>query len=340
VNMLEAALSYLNKHRWSVIPIGRDKRPLVSWEPYQKQRPSEAQVREWWTRWPQANIGVVTGAVSGIVVLDQDSDEARPFLRDKHLPPTPCAYTGKGTHWYFKHPGYPVRNFARRLPGLDFRGDGGYVLAPPSLHPSGRRYRWADTLSPDDVEPAPCPAWLFAVLKRERQEQGPADDTWVKELLQGVRQGFRHDSATRLAGYLLCRNVSEAVALELLRAWNEMRNSPPLEDDELARIVRDIARAESTKQSEETPWVRWYAIWTDPPQGTGIWRATKCPMCAGDMRVNIKTGRWTCAACGTGDALALVQKCKRCTYQRAKQILKSTWNEVAGDGLSVRPDTA
>src|SRR5690606_12283497 len=101
--------------------------------------------------------------------------------------PTPTVATGNGMHLYFRHPGRPVSNFARRLPGLDFRGDGGYVMAPPPIHPSGRRYAWVEGLSPWAVELAPLPDGRERLLAQgdHHPRYTPADE-WALLALEGV----------------------------------------------------------------------------------------------------------------------------------------------------------
>lgn len=145
----------------------------------------EAVIRAMWERHARANVAVATGAVSGIVVLDVDAGkggfETLARLEEEHgaLPATLTVATGGGgLHLYFRHPGVPVRNSVRKLgPGLDIRGDGGYVIAPPSNHRSGGTYTWKD-----EREPAEMPAWLLARVgsaqperaASSRREPGPA----------------------------------------------------------------------------------------------------------------------------------------------------------------------
>jgi putative DNA primase/helicase len=107
-------------------------------------------VREWWTSYPEANIGMPTGAWSGVVVLDVDPENGgfESFMalvrRYGILPKTRVAHTGGGgLHFYFEWPGFYTRSSAGKMgPGLDFRGDGGYVLLPPSVHAKNRTYAW------------------------------------------------------------------------------------------------------------------------------------------------------------------------------------------------------
>ena len=236
---------------WSVIPLGRDKRPLIRWEAYQQRHPTPEELVEWRRRFPGANIGIVTGAVSGLVVLDEDGPEAQEALRGRALPPTPTVRTGKGYHRYFAHPGRPVPNAVRILPGLDVRGDGGYVMAPPSLHPSGRRYEWVDGLSPWDVPLAPLPRWVLELLARGAATQPKRVPTgeWTRLLLEGVREGARNTTAARLAGYLLRRGVEAEVAAALLLAWNAQANKPPLPEREIVQVVASIDRAERRRRT-------------------------------------------------------------------------------------------
>lgn len=160
---LDVALDYARRG-WSVIPLRpRDKRPALAWSRFQTERAKKAEIVTWARQFPGANLGIVTGAVSGVIVLDVDDACAWDDLFYNYdVPRTPTAQTGKGWHLYFQHPGGVVRNFARKLPGLDLRGDGGYVVAPPSVHPSGAQYSWE--MSPEDTPLAPCPEWLLDLI--------------------------------------------------------------------------------------------------------------------------------------------------------------------------------
>jgi len=129
-------------------------------------------IRDWWDRWPWANIGIATGARSGLVVIDVDprsgGDDSLAQLESLvgSLPATLTARTGGGgVHLLYAHPGGEIRNTAGRLPGIadplpgiDLRGDGGYIVAPPSRHRSGTAYAWADPAVPI----ATAPTWLRA----------------------------------------------------------------------------------------------------------------------------------------------------------------------------------
>jgi Bifunctional DNA primase/polymerase, N-terminal len=125
-------------------------------------------IRQWWARWPAANIGLVTGEPSGLVVVDIDprsgGDVTLEDLEAEQgpFPETVEALTGGGgRHLFYRHPRERVTSGADSLgPGVDVKADSGYVVGPPSLHASGRRYEWEVSSHPDDVPLAPLPSWF------------------------------------------------------------------------------------------------------------------------------------------------------------------------------------
>lgn len=236
--LLDAALAY-SRRRLSVIPLlPRDKRPAIpSWEKHQRERASEEQIRRWWGENPAYNIGVVTGGVSGLVVLDLDGPEGRESVKAFDLPPTPIAATGRGQHWYFRHPGGHVANAVKVLPGCDVKADGGYVVAPPSIHPSGARYTWLDCLSPNDVDPAPLPEWVLERLRTRRD-----GDEKAASLAEPIPEGSRNATLASLAGSLRKRGMDEATIFVVLQAVNRERCRPPLPEAEVKRIAASITK--------------------------------------------------------------------------------------------------
>jgi len=134
-----------------------------------------ATIRRWWSRRPDANVGIATGAVSGVVVLDvdprHDGDGSLAALERVFgpLPPTVEARTGGGgRHLYFAAPAAPLPSRSALRPGLDMKAEGGYVVAPPSRHESGARYAWRPGHDPAGVLPAPLPSWLDALVRDRR----------------------------------------------------------------------------------------------------------------------------------------------------------------------------
>jgi hypothetical protein len=233
---------------WAVVPIKPGgKRPLVRWESFQNRLPTREEVEAWFRRWPEANLGIVTGAVSGLVVLDVDprhgGEDSLTQLENAHgpLPETVEAVTGGGgRHLYFAHPGGSIPNKVALAPGIDLRGDGGLVVAPPSLHASGRRYAWQASRRPGDVPLAPMPPWLPALPRGDASHPGHPLAHWRALVRRGVAEGERNDTIASLTGHLLWHEVDPEVVLELLLCWNRVRCRPPLDDDEVARTVESI----------------------------------------------------------------------------------------------------
>ena len=184
---LAAALSYAGMG-WRVVPIppGAKHPELPEWQ--NRGTTDTDQIVTWWdATWPDHGIGILTGPESGIFVIDVDRHgdvDGADTLADleatyEPLPPCPTVITGGlGEHRYMRHPpGVVIRNDAGRLlgPGLDIRADGGQVVAPPSLHSTGRHYCWDALAQPAPVsvlwpatngalEPPEAPAWLLGLL--------------------------------------------------------------------------------------------------------------------------------------------------------------------------------
>jgi hypothetical protein len=244
---VDTAQRYLARG-WCVLPLrARDKRPLIVWEALQNTRPTAEQVTDWFKRWPSANIGIVTGEISNLVVLDIDPKHGgdasleRLERRFGPLPATIEAITGGGgRHLYFTHPGGLIRNRTGLAQGIDLRGDGGYIVAPPSIHPSGRAYTWAEGHSPEEAVLAALPGWLLTPSGGGRPRRSLSD--WRQLVREGVPEGQRNSTIASLAGHLLWHQVDPEVVLELLLAWNRMRCRPPLDDGEVAQVVSNIVR--------------------------------------------------------------------------------------------------
>jgi hypothetical protein len=252
--IIAQALGYAARG-WSVFPCGwqgdRRKYPLTKHGFLNASR-DPIVVQEWWHRWPNANVGLATGAVSGFDALDIDprhgGDESLADLQVEHgpLPVTIRAITGGGgNHVLFRHRS-GMSNSRGELPvGIDVRGDGGYILAAPSTHPNGRVYAWDIDADPDETELADWPEWLFAIIAtRPRQRALELPENWRRLVADGVSEGGRNEAIARLAGHLLRKYIDPYVALDLCRAWNFQRCRPPLPDQEVRRTVESIAACE------------------------------------------------------------------------------------------------
>jgi hypothetical protein len=188
--LVNSALNYLGEGM-SVLPINMEtKRPSISWKQLQKTPASEEQMVGWLTQLirggTKAGIGLVTGAVSGIVVVDADTPEAVQWCKDNGLTSPFAVKTTRGMHYYFKHPGphlilpnvshNKIRGFGLYgVPRLDFRGDGGYVIAPPSIRIKSdgtiHQYEWEPTyLDWDDM-----PVWQQRTFTSPTKDDGTWD---------------------------------------------------------------------------------------------------------------------------------------------------------------------
>jgi hypothetical protein len=258
-NMESAAVAYAERG-WSVIPIEVEgKRPLVPWEAFQRRVADTSEIGDWFWRWPSANVGVVTGSVSHLVVLDVDPRHggaeslAKAEEAEGCLPLTIEATTGSGgRHVYFAHPGGLVRNRVGLLPGIDLRGDGGYVVAPPSVHCSGTRYAWVPAHAPGEAALAGLPSWLLALVADQAPHGRPVAH-WRDLSRRDVHVGERNNTIASFAGHLIWHGVDHNVALELLLAWNRTHCDPPLSDDEVARTVASIASLHLRRHEDRLP---------------------------------------------------------------------------------------
>jgi hypothetical protein len=243
-----SALAYAARG-WSVIPMQPcGKRPLVAWREYQQRIAGQDEIARWFRRWPDANVGVVTGRISGIVVVDVDARHGGPdsvaAAEARHGPlqaTVESATGGGGRHLCYVHPGPAMSNRVAMLPGVDLRGDGGCIVAPPSVHPSGRRYAWVAGRGPGDVALAPLPPHFGGAGVASRA-LGHAHGHWRRLVREGIGEGARNNTIASLSGHLLRRGVDADVVCELLLAWNRSHCRPPLADAEVVRVVESIAR--------------------------------------------------------------------------------------------------
>ncbi len=276
--LLDAALAYAARG-WPVFPLRpKGKGPLIASSlggaGYRDATCDPGQIRFWWSRHPQANIGIACGAVSGLVVLDQDlyKPEAEPQLvawetEHEPLPPTRMVLTGGGgLHLWHRHPGgiVPSRPLA---PGIDIKGDGGYIVAPPSRHPSGSVYRWLG--DPEHVL-APLPDWLLVRCQRAPDRSRaiaepprplhhprPTGSTakWVGRALERVRDGaYRNGTGLWLACQLRDDGIGEEEARTALLTYGEQvhAGSQPYSPREALASLRSAYQRPSRPPARST----------------------------------------------------------------------------------------
>lgn len=272
---LDAALDY-SARGWRVLPLheptadgctcreatacaSAGKHPRLRWPPGDVVPP--AQVRQWWRRWPTANVGIVTGAVSNLLVVDVDPKnggwKSLNLLERRYgnMPTGAIVVTGSaGLHFYFAHPGVIIGPSAGKLgAGLDVRCDRGLVVAPPSLHASGNRYEWQG----EPGEPGPCPRWLVRALmpappRRVQPVVLAGDVTRFAEAVldraaRKVREapdGAKHDvlwrQAFHLGTFVGAGLFGEAVAEQVL--IDALGDRPRSERAAAATVRRNIAQ--------------------------------------------------------------------------------------------------
>lgn len=263
MKMVDSALAYAQELGWAVFPLHTPigagcscGKPCgnVGKHPRTPNGVKDATklpdlIRAWWQRWPEANIGIATGQVSGIVVVDVDGPEGEQALVGIcGNPPTPTSLTGKGRHAFFAAPDRPVRNAVALAEKLDVRGDGGYVVAPPSLHVSGRRYRWDrdNSLGPRDIGLAVLPSAL------EQKIGSTKASAKASEIPSSgaIREGKRDDTLASYTGRLLRMGHSLKETHGLVSALNQANCEPPLPERDVVRIVQSIASREGPESTE------------------------------------------------------------------------------------------
>jgi hypothetical protein len=264
----EAARHYLALGLHPIPCVPGTKKPYVDWKIYQTEPPLADELDEWWHRWPEANVGLVLGRET--FAVDLDGGEAGGFAAEAllaqygvQLPPeAPRSQTFSGFHVLLSSP-VPVRDHTGLLstngekPKVDIKGVG-LIIAPPSIHETGRvHYQWMQP--PRLPFPVAPPALLDLLAHPPHQPTRAATHQtlaapphswgghWVAEALQGVPEGQRDDTCTRLAGYFLHHGLDESVVEGILADGWAPRCTPPFPRAEVLKCIRSIARREVAK---------------------------------------------------------------------------------------------
>jgi hypothetical protein len=248
-HLLEAAVDYVRRGI-KVFPCApRGKKPLVK-NGFHDAACDEAKVRKWWKTWPDANIGVPTGAENGIIVIDVDK-RGDLSLFGREIPETVESATGGGgRHIIYKHPGRPVKNTTGAnigLDGVDSRADGGYIIVPPSIHESGDSYQWE--ISFDDMEPQEAPQWWLSLLASDRREGPKISSTPGKATSSGtIGEGGRNDYLASLAGKYRADGYGEERLFFALMGANLEQCNPPLDEEEVRTIAKSVGRYQTYEE--------------------------------------------------------------------------------------------
>ena len=244
--LLKWAQFYYEKMNFSIIPIKKDKTPYIKWESYQKEKPTIEEINEWWgSKWPDANIGIVTGKLSGITVIDIDSEKGNQAI-EQYLPDnlvTPITKSPKGKHLYFEYK-EGISNATRFLDDCDIRSEGGYIIAPPSSNGKGKMYQWL--LQPFKNDISALPEELSNIIinslyigghKNIKLQEATKATTGYK-----ILEGQRDDELFHI-GYALAKGFMQEEEVQYyLELMGLYCCDPPFEKDEVKAKIKSITK--------------------------------------------------------------------------------------------------
>ena len=251
INLVGYALSYA-KRGWYVFPLHNIRKEHCSCGNPECEHPGkhprtdhghndattdEPQIMKWWTEVPDANIGIRTGKVSGISVLDIDRDKGGFILiKEFDVPATLYSHTGGGGQHHIYQYDEKIPTTVAFRSGIDFRSDGGYIVAPPSNHISGNKYDWHD----ESLNPAPAPDWMKTKGKYKTAPPIP----------EIIPDGQRNATLTSLAGTMRRRGASQGAIEKALLEENK-RCDPPLDEEKVLVIAKSVSRYEPHQETED-----------------------------------------------------------------------------------------
>ncbi len=238
----EAALDYVRRG-FSVIPVGKDKRPLIEWKVYQSRRPLPSEIEEWFTHFPAAQVGIVTGAISNLSVIDVDNDAGKKKIAEilgESGVTAPLVLTPRGgMHIYCQyHRG--LGNNTRRIEGVDLRSEGGFVVAPDSARADGKRWMWDEHFNLDTVPIPPLPQKYIDAI----QTVASIQSAWEPSADGVLEEGHRNDGLFHILWTMALGGEREgklyAVAHDLGK-----RATPPLTPEEIDRTLKSVSERAS-----------------------------------------------------------------------------------------------
>ena len=241
---LDAAIEYASRG-WAVFPLkAKGKDPLTA-HGVKEATTNFDTIKKWWSKNPNANVAIACGLVSGgLLVVDLDEKENGISGRDtlhnwEHengkLPDTVMSITGKGGAHLFYHIDHAEKNKVGLLEGVDIRSDNGYIVAPPSIHPNGRRYEWEYDPEEYDVATADENVMrLLSVGKKLEPDKFTVPDK--------IPDGKRNDTIYKMACSLQAKGLTDSSILAACMAENLAKCNPPLDDDEVGKIVESALR--------------------------------------------------------------------------------------------------
>lgn len=257
-------LQYAQKYRelgFSVVPCspptkdeqGKDtKKPRINWAEYQEKQATESKINEWFKRWPDSRIGLVTGEISNLFVIDLDTEQAKIKIDEEFIPDSlilPVAQSPSGGyHYYFQYEkGLSNKTNIDGL-GLDTRGEGGFIMAPPSPGLAGSQYKWVEGLEIWQVETPPLPKKLKKYIDSFSLYSGVPGPTPESGKLSFSQPG-RDTTLFHLANHLVKGGMPESNIREYLRFFGNHCNPPfPVREIE-GKIQSALKRAYNKERS-------------------------------------------------------------------------------------------
>lgn len=252
MSMMDTALEYATRYGWAVFPLARGTKSPLTPHGFKDAKKDPGAIRAWWTRYPDANIGIATGTRSNLIVIDEDLDYDKgkegykavcEWERENgEMPETVRAITGRGgAHVYYRYTGSDFGNREDIIYGVDIRGEGGYVVAPPSIHKNGSAYQWE--IAPDEIEIAEVNETVLAFLmigKTQNSKTGKIENANSErfQLPATIQEGARNGTLYRLACSLQAQGVPDDGILLAVESANNERCAEPLEQEEVEKLVK------------------------------------------------------------------------------------------------------
>ncbi len=271
-NCLIAALFYAEKKGYSVIPCRADKKPAIKWQEWQNKRAGRQQIESWWQQYPDANVGIVTGKISNLAVIDIDEpvgeDELNKLIPESAIIPTSTTPRG-GKHLYFTYPAdIDLRNNTRVIPGCDVRAEGGYIIAPPSTNGKGGAYQWLPSLGLHEVAAIDIPTNVLNIILSFKYNSyiHTKDSNITQDLTTNdnkiFQKGQRDNDLFHIANSLVkggCHPDYIKQALEILA----LNCKPPFPQNEINDKIQSALERSKRKERNLTEDIREWILTTN-----------------------------------------------------------------------------
>ncbi len=250
MSMMDEAIKYAEMGL-AVFPVRRTKAPYTP-HGCKDAKTDIRVIKSWWKRWPDAGIGIATGSASGgIVVIDIDIDEDKGVYGDEslreweaengELPETWRAITGRGGYHIYYRTDEKIKNTTNLYPGVDIRGDGGYVVAPPSIHQNGNYYQWE--FDPEDTDLHYADQQVMKFIRGSKKPDNSQEPREKFKLPERIASGSRNDTIYRYGCSLQAKGYSDEEILDKLADAND-RCDEPLSDEEINTIYNSVLEKE------------------------------------------------------------------------------------------------